>query len=54
VRDTPTSEMGFTRMAVVLATSGYRPLVEIMFVDFIGVCLEQIYHAIGKNRCMSR
>jgi len=53
VRDTPVSEMGFTGMAVGLAMSGYRPIVEIMFVDFIGVCLEQIYNAIAKNRYMS-
>lgn len=53
VRDTPISEMGFTGMAVGLAMSGWRPLVEIMFVDFIGVCLEQIYNAIAKNRYMS-
>jgi pyruvate dehydrogenase E1 component beta subunit len=53
VRDTPISEMGFTGMAVGLAMSGYRALVEIMFVDFIGVCLEQIYNAIAKNRYMS-
>lgn len=53
VRDTPISEMGFTGMAVGLAMSGWRPLVEIMFVDFIGVCLEQIYNAIAKNHYMS-
>lgn len=53
VRDTPISEMGFTGMAVGLAMSGYRPIVEIMFVDFFGVCLEQIYNAIAKNRYMS-
>lgn len=53
VRDTPISEIGFTGMAVGLSMSGYRPLVEIMFVDFIGVCLEQIYNAIAKNRYMS-
>jgi pyruvate/2-oxoglutarate/acetoin dehydrogenase E1 component len=53
VRDTPISEMGFTGMAVGLAMSGWRPLVEIMFVDFMGVCLEQIYNAIAKNRYMS-
>ena len=53
VRDTPISEMGFTGMAVGLSMSGWRPLVEIMFVDFIGVCLEQIYNAIAKNRYMS-
>jgi 2-oxoisovalerate dehydrogenase E1 component len=53
VRDMPISEMAFTGMAVGLAMAGYRPLVEIMFVDFIGVCLEQIYNAIAKNHYMS-
>ncbi len=53
VRDTPISEMGFTGMAVGLAMAGWRPIVEVMFIDFIGVCLEQIYNAIGKNRYMS-
>lgn len=53
VRDTPISEMAFTGMAVGLAMSGWRPLVEIMFVDFVGVCLEQLYNAIAKNRYMS-
>lgn len=53
VRDTPISEMGFTGMAAGLAMSGWRPIVEIMFVDFVGVCLEQIYNAIAKNRYMS-
>ena len=36
VRDTPISEMGFTGMAVGLAMSGWRPIVELMFIDFIG------------------
>lgn len=53
VRDTPISEMAFTGMAVGLAMEGWRPLVELMFVDFIGVCLEQVYNAIAKNRYMS-
>lgn len=53
VRDTPISEMGFTGMAVGLAMSGWRPLVEIMFIDFVGVCLEQLYNAAAKNRYMS-
>jgi len=53
VRDTPISEMAFTGMAVGLAMSGFRPIIEIMFVDFIGVCLEQLYNAIAKNRYMS-
>ncbi len=53
VRDTPISEMGFTGMAVGLAMAGFRPVVEIMFVDFIGVCLEQVYNAIAKIPYMS-
>jgi len=53
VRDTPISEMGFTGMAVGLALAGLRPLVEVMFVDFIGVCLEQVYNAMAKNHYMS-
>jgi acetoin:2,6-dichlorophenolindophenol oxidoreductase subunit beta len=53
VRDTPIAEMSFTGMGVGLAMAGYRPLVEIMFVDFIGVCLEQVYNAAAKNRYMS-
>ena len=53
VRDTPISEMGFTGMAVGLAMSDYRPIVEIMFVDFVGVCLEQIYNSAAKIPYMS-
>ena len=53
VRDTPISEMAFTGMGVGLAMAGYRPLVEIMFADFIGVCLEQIYNAMAKIPYMS-
>lgn len=53
VRDTPVSEMAFTGMGVGLAMAGYRPLVEIMFADFIGVCLEQIYNAMAKIPYMS-
>jgi acetoin:2,6-dichlorophenolindophenol oxidoreductase subunit beta len=33
--------------------AGYRPLVEIMFVDFIGVCLEQVMNAMSKIPYMS-
>lgn len=53
VRDTPIAEMAFTGMGVGLAMAGYRPVVEIMFVDFVGVCLEQVYNAAAKNRYMS-
>ncbi len=37
VRDTPISEMGFLGAAVGAAATGLRPIVEIMFVEFLGV-----------------
>lgn len=53
VRDTPISEMGFVGMGVGLAMAGYRPIIEIMFADFVGVCLEQIVNAMAKIPYMS-
>lgn len=53
VLDTPISETAITGMGVGLAMEGYRPVLEIMFVDFMGVCLDQIYNAIAKNHYMS-
>lgn len=53
VLDTPISETAITGMGVGLALEGYRPILEIMFVDFMGVCLDQIYNAIAKNHYMS-
>lgn len=53
VRDMPISEMAFTGMGVGLAMAGYRPIVEIMFTDFIGVCLEQVMNAMSKIPYMS-
>jgi len=53
VRDMPISEMAFTGMGVGLCMAGYRPLVEIMFVDFIGACFEQILNAMSKIPYMS-
>lgn len=41
VRDTPISEMGFLGVAVGAAVRGLRPVAEIMFVEFIGVALDQ-------------
>jgi len=42
VIDTPISEMGYVGAAVGAAMTGLRPIVEIMFMDFIGVCLDPI------------
>ena len=53
VRDMPISEMAFTGMGVGLSMMGYRPIIEIMFVDFIGVCFEQIIHSMSKIPFMS-
>ena len=42
VRDTPISETGFLGAAVGAALTGLRPVVEIMFVEFLGVALDQV------------
>src|SRR5258708_11194927 len=53
VRDTPIAETGFVGAALGLAITGYRPIVEIMFSDFLGVCFDQIVNSIAKHRFMS-
>ena len=53
VFDTPISESAFVGMALGAAQAGLRPIVEIMFVDFVGVAFDQILNAISKNRYMS-
>ncbi|MBI3881243.1 MAG: alpha-ketoacid dehydrogenase subunit beta [Verrucomicrobia bacterium] len=52
VIDTPIAEMGFTGMAVGAAMTGLRPVVEIMFVDLIGVCYDQIINQAAKMHYM--
>jgi pyruvate dehydrogenase E1 component beta subunit len=42
VRDTPISEMGFLGVAVGAAATGLRPVAEIMFIEFLGVALDQV------------
>lgn len=53
VRDTPIAETGFVGAALGLAITGYRPVAEIMFSDFLGVCYDQIVNGIAKHRFMS-
>jgi pyruvate/2-oxoglutarate/acetoin dehydrogenase E1 component len=48
VIDTPISEMAFVGAAVGAAMAGMRPIVEIMFMDFIGVCLDPIINQAAK------
>jgi pyruvate/2-oxoglutarate/acetoin dehydrogenase E1 component len=53
VRDTPISETAFIGAATGAAAEGMRPIVELMFVDFFGVCMDQIYNHLAKNTYMS-
>jgi len=53
VRDTPISETAFIGTATGAAAEGMRPIVELMFVDFFGVCMDQIYNHLAKNTYMS-
>ncbi len=52
VIDTPISESAIIGAAAGLALSGKRPVAELMFADFIGVCLDQIWNQIAKFRYM--
>jgi pyruvate dehydrogenase E1 component beta subunit len=42
--DTPITESAFIGAAVGAAASGLRPVAELMFSDFVGVCFDQIYN----------
>jgi pyruvate dehydrogenase E1 component beta subunit len=53
IRDTPISETAFIGTATGAAAEGMRPIVELMFVDFFGVCMDQIYNHLAKNTYMS-
>lgn len=45
---TPISEAGFVGMAVGAAMRGMRPVAELMYIDFIGVCMDQIVNQAAK------
>jgi acetoin:2,6-dichlorophenolindophenol oxidoreductase subunit beta len=48
VIDTPISETAFIGAGIGAATEGLRPVVELMFIDFFGVCMDQIYNHMAK------
>jgi len=52
VLDTPISESAFIGAAIGAATAGLRPVAELMFVDFMGVCFDQIFNQAAKFRYM--
>ena len=50
---TPISEAGFIGMAVGAAMRGMRPVAELMYIDFIGICMDQIINQAAKMRYMT-
>jgi len=52
VRDTPISEMAITGAATGAAMAGYRPVAEIMYMDFMTLAMDQFVNQAGKNRYM--
>jgi len=50
--DTPLSESAYIGAAVGAATCGLRPVAELMFLDFLGVCFDQIFNQAAKFRYM--
>jgi pyruvate dehydrogenase E1 component beta subunit len=52
VLDTPITEAGFIGAAVGAAATGLRPVAELMFVDFFGCCMDQIFDQGAKLRYM--
>lgn len=52
VLDTPISEMAYIGAAVGAAATGLRPVAELMFCDFLGVCFDQILNQAAKFRYM--
>jgi pyruvate/2-oxoglutarate/acetoin dehydrogenase E1 component len=52
IMDTPISESAFIGAAIGAAACGLRPVAELMFVDFMGVCFDQIFNQAAKFRYM--
>ncbi|MDQ2049036.1 alpha-ketoacid dehydrogenase subunit beta [Natronolimnohabitans sp. A-GB9] len=53
IMDVPISETAYLGAAVGAAQAGMRPIAELMFVDFFGVAMDQIYNQMAKNTYMS-
>ena len=52
VLDTPLSEAAFVGAAIGAASTGMRTIAELMFVDFVGVCMDQLLNNAAKMRYM--
>jgi len=53
VLDTPISEQAIVGAAIGCALRGLRPVIEIMFADFAGVCFDQLGNELAKYRYMT-
>src|SRR5438067_2750539 len=53
VRDTPISETAVVGLGVGAAMAGMRPVVELMYLDFVGVCLDQLLNQAAKMPFMT-
>jgi 2-oxoisovalerate dehydrogenase E1 component len=53
VRDAPIAEAGFVGAAVGAAAAGLRPIVEVMYMDFVGVCFDALLNQAAKLRYMT-
>jgi len=53
VRDTPISETAIMGVGVGAAMAGLRPVVELMYLDFVGVCLDQLMNQAAKMPFMT-
>ena len=52
IMDTPISENAITGLAIGAASQGLRPIISLMFIDFIGVCFDQIINQMAKMKYM--
>jgi pyruvate dehydrogenase E1 component beta subunit len=52
VMDTPLSESAYIGAAIGAATCGLRPVAELMFIDFMGVCFDEIFNQAAKFKYM--
>jgi len=52
IRQTPISELGIVGAAVGAALTGLRPVVELMYIDFSGLAMDQIVNQAAQNRFM--
>lgn len=53
VKDTPISEAAIVGTGLGAALTGLKPIVEIMYIDFTGVCMDQILNQVAKIHYMT-